>query len=228
MTISEIVGIIASILLALGAISGILIFFFNKRNTDATAAINITKTSKEIEQIEQDIESKYTLQVKTWYNDLQEIKTKHDIALAAKDSSMEKLHVEYLNAIKELAEHRIKVDQFNKATRRLLVTMEVPYWECDSTGSMTYANGAWIKLFGVSQEDGIGEGWDVAIAENERKALILEWQAKVADQADGTLSFTIVNPITKEVIDVKSIYVIIFDSNDDIAKIVGVTVRVNK
>lgn len=224
MTLTELIALIGS----LGAISGLIIYLFGKKLNDKTTSINILKTTKEVEQIELEIESKYAIQVKTWLDDLHEIKQNHDLELLKKNEEIENWHLQYLKSIKEINQHKIRLDQTNKATRRLLVTMEVPYWECDSEGKLTYVNGAWLKLFGMSNEDVMSEGWLVAVPEENRKSLLSEWYSKVIDQSEGTLEFSIINQITKEEIHLKSLYAMIFDDEDNITKIIGVSIRKDK
>lgn len=219
---------IISIITGIGAVSGIVLFYLNKKMSNQTAVASILKTNKEVEQIEQEIESKYANQVKDWLEDLEEIKSRHDIALSEKDAALTKLHHDYLMAIKDMSEQRLRLDRFGKATRRILVNMDVPYWECDKEGAITYTNGAWLKLFGLKPEEASGSKWIVAIPEEERHTLLVEWGSRIADQAEDYIEFNIQNPLTNEVTRVKSLYAIIFDSDDNIFKIIGVTVVIPK
>jgi len=224
MTLPELVTLIGSV----GAISGLIIFFFGKKLNDKVASINILKTTKEVEQIELDIESKYAVQVKKWLDDLQEIKQNHDLELLKKNEQIENWHLEYLKVIKEIDQHKIKLDRTNRAMRRLLVKMEVPYWECDSEGKLAYVNGAWLQLFGISNEQAMSEGWLAAIPEEDRESLLSEWNSRVIDQSEGTIEFFVINQITNEKIKLKSVYAMIFDDDYNITKIIGVSIRMDK
>ena len=222
MTLAELAGLIA----AAGTLTGFIIFLYTRKTTNDSTVASITKTNKEVEQIEQEIESKYAIQVKAWLEDLEEIKHKHDIAIQEKTLDMTELHRQYLIAIKDISEQKLRLDRFNKAARRIHVHMDTPYWECDGSGALVYVNGAWSNLFGISPLEAVGKGWAMTTPEEEREAITVEWDARVVDQIETDFEFNIENPLTGKKSRVKALYAIVHDSEDEIFKIIGVTVEI--
>lgn len=222
MTLSEFIALLASV----GAASGLITYLFQRKMNENLSAVSIIKTRKEIEQLEQEIESKYAQQVKIWLDDLHLVKEKHDKELEKKNEIILTLQDARLLAIEEIASLRLKVGQCGRAHRRLFVEMGIPYWECAKDGTLIYANGAWLHLFGLSTEEAMGEGWLKSVPPDDRKRLLVDWYSKVIDESDGQLVFQVTNPITKEIKSVKAIYAVKFDSDGDVYKIIGTTTEI--
>jgi PAS domain-containing protein len=225
MLFNNIFADIVALLSAFGGLAVLIIFLIQRKRTGKSMDANTLKTEKEVEQIEQEIEAKYVIHVKKWLDDLQEIKDKHDKEINEKNRRWEELHKQYLDSIKIATEHQQRLTQFHRATRRLLVSIDIPYWECDSNGKLVYANGAWLKLFGLSSSEALGEGWLNSIPEADRKSLLVDWYSKVVDQADGSITFSLLNQITGKLSKVKALYVILFNEAQEIDKILGVTIE---
>lgn len=64
---------LATVLALLGAMSGIFMYLVKKNRDEKQTDLSIIKTEREIESIEQEIESKHAEQLKRWLNDIQEI-----------------------------------------------------------------------------------------------------------------------------------------------------------
>jgi PAS domain-containing protein len=210
---------------ALGSVSGLLLYLLNKRTSDKSAMASINKTNKEVEQIELDVESKYALQVKKWLDDLEEVKDKHEKELQKKELIIENLATTYKILTSESDVFRWKLEQCGRAHRRLFSDIHMPYWECSQDGKLIYANGAWLRLFGLTQEEALGEGWLRSVPEGDKKRILAEWYSKVIDQFDGEMEFTIVNPITKETKNLKAIYTVKFGIDSKAYKIIGITLN---
>lgn len=222
MTLTDLIALIA----ASGTLSGVILYVLQKWFPTRALSASVIKTQKEIEQIEQEVESKYALQVKKWLDDLQEIKDKNEEALAKKDATISTLQDERVIHLNEITVLRLKLGQCGKAHRRLFTRIHVPYWECDHDGKLIYANGAWLTLFGIEESRAIGEGWLTSIREEDKKRLLVDWYSRVVDESDGELEFTVKNAITGTETKVKAIYAVKFNEESEVYKIIGVTIPV--
>lgn len=222
--VNSIYGGVIALITAVGAISAIILYFLNKRGTN----VSILKTTVEIDQLQHEIEVKHAQQVKQWLLDLEEIKGKYDAQLSKKDEVLSETHRQYLETIKQLVESQIRLDRFNRATRRLVTSMEVPYWECDSKGSLIYVNGSWLEMFGLTPKEAYGEGWLQAVPESEQQHLMVDWFSRITDQREEPIEFNIKDPNTGEIITLRSIYALIYEDRDMLNRVIGVTVRVTK
>lgn len=218
---------LATVLALLGAMSGIFMYLVKKNRDEKQTDLSIIKTEREIESIEQEIESKHAEQLKRWLNDIQEINEKYTAALDKKDKVIEDIHKKYLEVIKEMTEQELKNERFVRATRKLVTQMKIAYWECDSAGKLIYANGDWLKLFGLQPEEAQGEGWLSGIPENQRESLLVEWYSRVVDHKEEPLEFTLINPRTNEEVKMRGLYSIIYDNSENIVKIIGVTLPIH-
>jgi PAS domain S-box-containing protein len=209
-----------------GTIAGIILYFLNKKNTDSLNQATIDQKAAEVRKIEHDLESQYIKQLEQWLVDLQNIKDRHETELSKKDDEIVNLHKQYLNTLKDLAEHKFQLGKLGHAIRKLLIDLDIAYWECDSNGLLTYANGAWLRLHGLTQEQALGEGWQAALLPETRKHMLLQWNATVVDQSEKVIEFVVNNPTTGEKFPAKAIYSIVNDSGGNIVKIIGVTIKV--
>lgn len=227
MTLTEFFGLISGIIVALGGLSALIIYFGNRKQNIQTVQSEITKREKEVEQIEQEIEDKHALQTKQWYDDLQEIKQKHDLELEKKDQLILDLQDSRITLVAELTAATLKLGQCGRAHRRLITALNIPYWECDHDGKLMFANGPWLKMFGLSKDEALGEGWLKAIPEDKKQELLVEWYSRVVDETDGKISFTIKNAVTGETTEAQAIYAVKFDTHSEVYKIIGVTINLD-
>jgi len=215
---------LALIIAVLGssAVSGVILYFLNSRVTKT----GIDKSQAEIKKIEHDLEAQYIKQLEQWLVDLQHIKEKHEGEITQKDEEIVSLHKQYLNTLKDLAEHKFQISKFNQSVRRLLIELEIAYWECDEKGLLTYANGTWLKRHGLTLEEALGHGWQQAIPVENRKAVLLHWNTAIVDQNEDEIDAVVTNTITGETFPIKAVYSIIKDTAGNIVKIIGVTIKV--
>ena len=220
MTLSDILAIAGG----LSTLGALIMFFAQRKRTNRSLDAKTNKDEKETKKLEQEIENKYTAQVKQWINDLHEIKEKHDSDIEKKEGIIEELHHQRLTLTTELTSATLRAGQCGRATRRLFTALHIPYWECDRDGKLIFANGAWLTLFGLSKQDAMGEGWLQSIPEAERQSLLVSWYSKVVDETDGEIDITVKNAVTNKVTVVKSLYSVKFDTRSEVYKIIGATV----
>lgn len=220
------IGELGTILVGLGALNGVVLYFLNKGTSERLSEISILKSGKEIEKLEQEIDSKYSHQIRGWLADLQEIKEKHDLELEKKEKLIVEMGERQTMFMTEMALLQLKLKQCGRAHRRLFVELGIPYWECARDGKLIYANGYWLKLFGLTSEEAMGEGWLKSIPEEDQKKLLIEWYSKVVDESDGSIEFTVLNPTTGKTSMVRAIYAVKFDDHGDVYKIIGVTMEI--
>jgi PAS domain-containing protein len=216
------IGLIVA-LLGGGGIYAIILHFLNRRNTDKITDATVSKAEAERKQIEQDVESQYIKQLEQWLVDLNTIKSKHEEEIVKKDSEIVALHKQHLETLKELEEQSYQKGRIYNAIHKVLIGIDIPYWECDKNGNLIYANGAWLKLFGLTFAQATGDGWQNAIPIKDRKSLLLTWNSVVVDQTDININFTIQNNITGEMIKARSIYAVVHNKEGTTEKIIGVT-----
>jgi len=220
--IELIVGVIAS-----GTLGGIILHFLTKKNTDSLASANVELANMQAKKIEQEMEAQYVGQLEKWLADLREIHEKHERSLAEKDQEISLLHKQHLEAIRTLDETRIRVDRTGRATQRLMAKADTPYWESDSVGKLTYVNGAWSQLTGLTEEESLGNQWMVVMAEKDSKFAKLAWYSSIVDLNDTPIVFHIKNPLTEESSLVKFIYATIHDVDGRVLKVIGVVIKLH-
>lgn len=220
MTLAE----ITTIVIAIGSLSGIILYLLNRKLAEKSTTTSINKTNKEIEQIEQDVESKHALQVKQWLEDLQEIQEKHEHEIEKRDEMYVTLRQEKDALTIESLAYKWKLEQCGRAHRRLFTDIHIPYWECSEDGKLVYANGAWLKLFGLTKDEAMGEGWLKSVTPEDRDRILVEWYSKVVDETDGDIDFSIQNPVTKEIKELMAVYTVKFGADSHIYKIIGITI----
>lgn len=214
------------IVLGSGGLLSIILYFLNKPNADKITKATVDKSEAEVKQIEQDVEAQYIKQLEQWLIDLNAIKTKHENELLLKDVEIVNLHKQHLEILKELEEHKYQNNRIYRAIHKVLIGIEIPYWECDSAGNLIYANGAWLTLFGLTFDQAKGYGWRTAIPVDELPELLLNWNAAVVDQTEDDLNFNILNPISSYKTKVKAVFAVVHTTDGKTEKIIGVTVPV--
>lgn len=217
----EFVGLI----IGSGLLSGVVLHFLQKHNTDAIAGATVDKTAIESKQIAQELESKYIEQLKKWIDDLNQIKDKHEKTLADKNKELDDLHKKSLDCMQELAEREVLCQQVTNAVRRVMSSGDVAYYETDPTGALAYVNGAWLRLFGLTMAEVKNNDWVKSIPEDDRDNMVNAWDAIAADQREGNMTFKLLNPVTHETYEVKSSFAIVRDEQDNVVKIIGVTYK---
>ena len=64
----------------------------------------------------------------------------------------------------------------------------------DIAGGCTYTNASWQVIFGLSAEQSLGEGWSHTLFEDDREAVIAEWQRCAKAGADFDMTFRVACP----------------------------------
>lgn len=226
MTLNEIIALISTIIVGLGALSGLFIFLINRKINNSLLAATAEKAKAEVDQINLDMESTYAEQVKKWILDLKDIKQKYEQELEHCDLEYEKLKALYEVVQQELRDSKFYVNQCLRAKRRLFSDIHLPYVEWDADGKVSYVNGEWAKLFGLSYEEAMDGGWLQTITDDTKKEINLEWESKVIDELSGEIKFTILNPVTKKLINIRTVYTILFDIDGKPRKILGVSFEI--
>lgn len=222
MSTTDFLTLFIAALTAIGAISGLIIFFINRKVNNALIKSTTKKTDTEAEQLELEIDSIYAEKVKKWLVGLEAFKEKYDKQLADRDTAFLELKNLYNTAQHELLEQKFIVDQCTRAIRRLFVDIKLPYAEWDIDGNITFVNGEWTKLFGMTYDEAMDDGWLRHIPEQTRKEILLEWESKVIDEIGGHISFLTIHPVTLKQTNVESIYTVVFGIDGRPRKIIGV------
>jgi PAS domain S-box-containing protein len=222
----DFLGFLAAILTG-GLATGVVMHLLNKKNVDSTTKANVDVAAAQVKKIEQEIENQYVVQLEKWLDDLRDIDEEHQLALTKKEEEISNLHKQYLDSLRKLDESRLRLDRTGRAAQRLMSKMNTAYWECDGTGKLTYVNGAWTSLLGLSVEESLGNKWMQVLEPESLEEIKLAWYAAIIDLNDSPLVFYIVNPITKEKILVKFIYSNVHDVDGTVIKVIGVTIRLH-
>jgi PAS domain S-box-containing protein len=64
----------------------------------------------------------------------------------------------------------------------------------DAAGLCTYTNAAWQSLFGLSQEQSLGDGWGATVHADDRAAVFAEWQRSSAAAQPFEMEFRVCTP----------------------------------
>lgn len=212
-------------ILGSGLLTGVILHFLNKSNTDKIIKVNVDKASAEIRKIERDIEAQYIEQLEKWLRDLRDLQERHEEKILLKEEELVNLHKQHLESIRELDEARLRLEKTSRATQRLMSKANTAYWESDAVGKIIYVNGAWLKLFGLSEEQSLGNRWMSVIQPDELNQAKLLWYSSIVDLNDKPLIINIINPITKEQMALQFIYSNIHDTDGSVSKVIGVVIN---
>lgn len=80
-----------------------------------------------------------------------------------------------------------------KRFRRLSESSPMGIFQADTQGQCTYANAHWQKISGLTLEQSLGDGWTQVIYEEDRKAVLAQWQDCVQKKSNFAGEFRLLN-----------------------------------
>jgi len=92
----------------------------------------------------------------------------------------------YHDAVTRMEKGLTRIDERQKS---LINLSDEGVFETDEKGLCTYANREYCEITGLLSREAIGNGWIVAIHENDRERVVREWRHAVADNRDFTSEF---------------------------------------
>lgn len=66
-------------------------------------------------------------------------------------------------------------------------------WQCEPDGALSFCNSYWTAFTGLSAEATRGDGWLVAVAEDERQRVLAQWQDILRSKLPGTLELPLLD-----------------------------------
>ncbi len=222
LTVSEIVllgGIVLTLL-------GFVLFYKSdkKKKTAEARTAHLTADNLEITSVAHQRD-----QHLKWLADLKQIQDTHHLDLTKISDENKKLLSDKLQEIEAHNLTRAELRQTVKSFRRLMVKLELPYWETDADGDLIYVNGRWLQLFGLTLEEAQGKNWKTAVEQSDLIKMEVGGDAHSVDGDDDySPIFTIHNSTTNESYKVEPVYVLVRDGNDKGFKSFGITRRINE
>jgi PAS domain S-box-containing protein len=81
-----------------------------------------------------------------------------------------------------------------KRFRSLSESSPIGIFQADTQGQCTYANACWQEISGLTLEQSLGEGWAHAIEEEDRDAVLAQWQNVVQENSNFSAQFRLRRP----------------------------------
>lgn len=81
----------------------------------------------------------------------------------------------------------------NMRTKHIIMINPIPMYECDKEGHCILANTALCELFGLSEQEILGNGWLSAIAPEDRQACWENYQNSIKSDIPYEWVYTVVN-----------------------------------
>lgn len=228
------INTVIAIIIALGGLSGVILYLLNRKNTNATVESLVTKSEAEVNKIRREIEDEHIQQLGQWIADLRDAYNARETLLKEKtaelmqkDVEFVELHRKWLHAVRILDEIDISLRRYNDSTKKLFSRLGIPYWEANKDGSLEYVNGAWRELFGLEAPDALDKGWQSVVLAEDLPQLKITWSAALTDLNDEPIRFRIQNPVTGEVLHLEALYSAVLNPDGNVHKIIGATIKLS-